>query len=360
MGKTDKVKQTVYPGQVWLDTAGKRIEAHGGALYHENETFYWYGENKEKTDGKNGIWTWGIRAYSSKDFYNWTDEGLIIPPDTDNPESNLHPYKRVDRPHIVKCDDTGKYVCWIKLSGEEACFVILEADKLLGPYQIVQENYRPLDYKVGDFDLIKDENTGKAYLYMDAEHAAIVCMELSNDYSKVTKEVNRQYTELHAPFCREAPALFERNGKKYMFTSGMSGYIPNQSDSAVADDWADTFITSGNPHVNDESQASFNSQISQVFKVPGKKNLFIALADRWVPEYEVDAKRADILTRAIAAHYEPERYQITDAERKEMMGSPMLESANTSIATYVWLPIEWEDDFAVIHWRSQWKLEDYE
>ena len=66
-----------YPGQVWLDTEGKRIQAHGGSVIYIDDTYYWYGENKEKTDGKNGIWHWGVRCYSSKDLYNWKDEGLL-------------------------------------------------------------------------------------------------------------------------------------------------------------------------------------------------------------------------------------------------------------------------------------------
>ena len=53
-----------YPGRVWLDTDGKRIQAHGGSLMVLNGVYYWYGENKEKTDGKNGIWHWGVRCYS--------------------------------------------------------------------------------------------------------------------------------------------------------------------------------------------------------------------------------------------------------------------------------------------------------
>ena len=69
------------PGQEWLDTNGKPIQAHGGSVFFENGTYYWYGENKEFTDGKNGVWTWGVRCYSSQDHYNWKDEGLIIPPD---------------------------------------------------------------------------------------------------------------------------------------------------------------------------------------------------------------------------------------------------------------------------------------
>ena len=39
------------PGQVWLDTNGKPIQAHGFSVFYKDGTWYWYGENKEKTDG---------------------------------------------------------------------------------------------------------------------------------------------------------------------------------------------------------------------------------------------------------------------------------------------------------------------
>lgn len=51
------------PGQVWLDTAGRPIQAHAGSLIKVDGAFYWYGENKEFTDGKSGIESWGIRFY---------------------------------------------------------------------------------------------------------------------------------------------------------------------------------------------------------------------------------------------------------------------------------------------------------
>lgn len=38
-----------YPGQVWLDTQGKRIQAHGGSVLFWEGRYYWYGENKEFT-----------------------------------------------------------------------------------------------------------------------------------------------------------------------------------------------------------------------------------------------------------------------------------------------------------------------
>ena len=37
------------PGRIWLDTEGKRIQAHGGSIMQVDGVFYWYGENKEKT-----------------------------------------------------------------------------------------------------------------------------------------------------------------------------------------------------------------------------------------------------------------------------------------------------------------------
>jgi len=58
--------------------------------------YYWYGENKEKTDKAAGIWHWGVRYYASTDLYNWEDRGLLIPPVTDDPNSSLHPTSMMD------------------------------------------------------------------------------------------------------------------------------------------------------------------------------------------------------------------------------------------------------------------------
>ena len=103
------------PGGVWLDTNGKRIQAHGGSVICLKHVYYWYGENKEKTDGKNGIWHWGVRCYKSSDLYNWEDCGIIIPPDTENPESPLYPENCMDRPHIIYNQKRKKFICWLKI-----------------------------------------------------------------------------------------------------------------------------------------------------------------------------------------------------------------------------------------------------
>ena len=124
--------QSIRPGKKWLDTDGKPIQAHGFSVFYDekNEQFVWYGENKEKTDGKGTIWHWGVRCYVSKDLYNWEDKGLLIPPTPDDLSSPLHPTYCMDRPHILYCKKTGKYVAWLKimLSGHNQSMCILTAD----------------------------------------------------------------------------------------------------------------------------------------------------------------------------------------------------------------------------------------
>ena len=49
---------SIRPGERWLDTEGKPIQAHDFSVFYDekDQTYYWYGENKEKTDGKGYIW----------------------------------------------------------------------------------------------------------------------------------------------------------------------------------------------------------------------------------------------------------------------------------------------------------------
>lgn len=345
------------PGKIWLDTNGNPIQAHGGALFFENGTYYWYGENKEYTDGINGIWTWGIRMYRSTDLYNWEDLGLIAEPDVDDPDSPLFPEKYVDRPHILHCRATGKYVMWIKLSGPESCFAIFQADALTGPYHLQKGEYHPEGSSVGDFDIVVDADTEKAYLFMDSSPKSIAGYELTGDYLAVSHQVSRQYENLTPPFCREGVAVFEHSGRKYMITSGMSGYTPNQSEVAAADQWTDHFVPLGDPHVGDTTMASFNSQISQVFRLPGTDR-YIALADRWMPDHMLTGSEADSVRRVIASRYQPDVYQASQEERECFQARPDLERCNTSISTYVWLPVQIVDGMPRIFWKDHWKKED--
>ena len=347
---------SIRPGQIWLDTNGKRIQAHGGSIIFENGVYYWYGENKEHTDGKNGIWHWGVRCYSSTDLYNWKDEGVIIPPDIEDASSPLHPSSMMDRPHIIHNRRTGKYVCWLKIMCKDGTqrSTVLTADHLLGPYAIVRTGLLPLGMSAGDFDLAVPPD-GKAYYYFERVHSETICADLTEDYTDVTGYYSTHFPRPFPPYVREATAHFVRKGKHYLITSGTTGYLPNPSEAAIADSWHGPYTVLGDPHPLDDSRTSYHSQISSVFKVQGKKDLYIACADRWQPAWQHLAY--DDYAELYQSWFDPDMDQ-TIPQRKQHI--PPDGEANTSLADYVWLPIRFEGDFPIIDWHDEWRIEDYE
>lgn len=352
----------IYPGQTWLDTEGKRIQAHGGSVFYEDGVYYWYGENKEKTDGKNGIWHWGVRCYSSRDLYNWEDLGLIIPPRPEDPDSPLHPSSMMDRPHIIYNRDTGKYVCWLKIMEKDGrqTETVLTADRLTGPYDIVRTGLRPLGMSAGDFDLAVAPD-GKAYYYFERVHSETICADLTPDYTDVTGYYSTHFPHSAPPYVREATAHFRRKGKHYLITSGTTGYLPNPSEAAVADTWHGPYRVLGNPHPQDTSMTSYHSQISSVFKVEGKKDLYIAVADRWVPDH-MDWKYENykkVFERMFSPDDTPDGGEDNDGEEPDTGEYQLDASINTSRADYVWLPIRFDGEMPVIEWKEHWKTEDY-
>ena len=40
------VQNAFVPGEIWSDSKGKPINAHGGGMLYYRKTYYWYGENK--------------------------------------------------------------------------------------------------------------------------------------------------------------------------------------------------------------------------------------------------------------------------------------------------------------------------
>lgn len=346
------------PGQTMFDNQGKRIQAHGASMFLENGKYYWYGENKEFSTGKKGIWTWGIRCYSSTDLYNWFDEGLIIQPDTKNKHSSLHPSRPIDRPHILKNEKTGKYVCWIKLSGKDGYFTVLTATSFLGPYTMVRDGIRPFGKSAGDFDIWKDDTTGQGYILFEHDHNGIIAAGLSEDYLDIVEPYTDMFTGINPPFTREGITHFEYEGKHYMLTSGMTGYIPNPSEVAISDNPLGPYEFLCNPHRNDTSLASFNSQVSCVFPLSKKTGAFLAMADRWVPNYVVTEKRYHQILRVVARQYD-KSYKPRLRDYLAVAGAPFLGSANTSIAEYVWLPLRISDGKPIIDWYDEWTVEDY-
>ena len=352
------IYHSIRPGREWLDTNGKPIQAHGFQVFYDeaNARYIWYGENKETAKKGGTDWTRGIRWYTSQDLYNWTDMGLLIPPSDDLREP-LHPTYCIDRPHILYCEKTGKYVCWIKVMASEIAqfMIVLQADRFEGPYEYVHKFYNPLGMYCGDFALHADRETKQGYIWFERPHFQLICATLSDTYTEVTGEYSVHYDGLLPPDTREAPTFFERSGKKYLFTSGTSGYYPNKSDVCVFDEYHGEYRSLGNPHIGDKSDTSFSSQITCVLQIPGTDR-YIACADRWMPGWYVKPM-AKAIQNGMRAHFKD--YQ-PDTEPKHITAVPgrlQTHSENTCKSRYVWLPIEWEGEKPVIRWQKEWTAE---
>ena len=342
----------IYPGRVWLDTEGNRIHAHGGSILCVGSTFYWYGENKEKTLPHSGIWHNGVNLYSSSDLCAWKREGTIVFPSAKESDP-LHPTRIMDRPHILYNDRTKKYVLWVKFAGTKqdksdwSCqfMGVAQADTIHGPFEMAKYIH-PLGMNSGDFDLVKDENTGKAYIYFERVHSELICADLTDDYMDVTGNYTRHFNYQAPPFVREAPCFFMRKGKKYLLTSGTTGYFPNPSEVAVADEYHGPWEVLGDPCVGDTDKNSFCSQFSSVFKHPFKKDLYIALGDRWLTDLPADMPNFwDAVTGKVPVDYD------FNAHTEQ----------NTAKADYVWLPIQFDGQGKpTLKFTEQWSPDDYE
>lgn len=349
----------IYPGAEMFDIDGKRIYIQFPHIISHNGKFYLYGSNREFTDGKSKIWHWGIKMYESDDLYNWKDLGMIIPPDEQDKDSLLNPYSIMDAPCLIYNEKTKKWVFWMIHMDKQTAHTFV-ADQLTGPYTSTGSGFFPCGFKVGDFDLAHGKK-GKAYIYFNNPHTQIVCAELTEDFTNVT---GKYTTILHhpesVPFAREAPAHFERNGKHYLITSGTTGFFPNPSEIAIADAHMTDYINLGDPHVGDETQSSFHSQIRSVFKHPTKE-LYIALADRWLPD-DMHVPYQMIFDYYFA-HWQirtPEAIAKAEAAFTEINVNPKTEEQNISRARCVFLPITFEGEKPTIHWKDSWKIEDFE
>ena len=351
---------SIHPGKIWLDTSKKPIQAHGFSVFYDEQEklWYWYGENKEFTKKGGTVWTSGIKYYTSKDFYNWDDNGFLIPPARDLNDP-LHPTYCIDRPHIIYCEKTGKYVCWIKvMAGEIAQFMtVLQADSFKGPYTTVHKFYNPLKMNTGDFALHVDKETPKAYIWFERPHFQMICATLTEDYCSVTDEYSIHYDNLFPPYTREAPTFFEKNGKKYLFSSGTSGYYPNKSDVCVFDDYHGEYRSLGDPAIDDKSNTTFNSQITCVIQLPDSGQ-YIALADRWMPKWYIP-KMAKTIISGMERHFKDYKPDTSPVEISSLPGVLQKHNENTYQSRYVWLPIEWQGEKPVIRWKDEWRIEDY-
>ena len=271
----------------WKDTDGNPINAHGGGILYHNGKYYWYGEYKK---GETILPDWakwecyrtdvtGVSCYSSPDMVNWTFEGIVLPAEKDNPESDLHPSKVLERPKVVYNAKTGKFVMWAHVESADyskAAAGVAVADSPTGPFEYLG-SFRPNGAMSRDQTVFVDDD-GRAYQFASSENnQTLYINELTADYLRPSG----RYTRNFIGQAREAPAVFKHDGKYYMLSSGCTGWDPNKAELAVADSIMGDWTVIGDPCTGKDADKTFYGQSTYVQPVHGKKDLYVAMFDRW-------------------------------------------------------------------------------
>ena len=317
------LQNSFVPGQIWADTKGKPINAHGGGMLCYGKTYYWYGENKvgrswvpeanKKWDGFRVDIT-GIHCYSSKDLYHWKDRGLVLKAEAGDPASDLHPSKVVERPKVAFNRKTRKFVMWLHIDTADyqtARAGVAVADSPTGHFKYLG-SVKPENNDSRDQTLFVDDD-GRAYrIYSSEWNKATYISLLSDDWlSHIGK-----YVRLFPGKSLEAQAVFKRQGKYYLFASECTGWDPNPTHVAVADSIWGPWVELRNPCTGADADTSFHSQGTYVFQVAGKPDAYILMMDQWHKSDLPDSR-------------------------------------------YVWLPVQFEPDGPKLIWMDQWDLTFY-
>ncbi len=335
------------PGAIWKDNKGAHINAHGGGIIIHRNTYYWFGEHKVGGEQGNTAQV-GVHCYSSKDLYNWKDEGIALNVSADL-SSDIAKGSIIERPKVVYNKRTKKFVMWfhLELLGQgykAARSGLAVADQVNGPYTFLKSsrpNARkqpfygegvPLNEQVNcqapatksdgffcrdipggqmarDMTLFVDDD-GKAYhIFASEENFTLHLAELTPDYLSHTGK----FIRIHAGRQTEAPALFKKHGVYYMIGSGCTGWAPNAARWFKANSIWGPWTFMGNPCEGGGANLTFGGQSTHVLPVAGKKEAFIFMADKWQPKDAIDGR-------------------------------------------YLWLPIAFEGDQLKIRWKEQWDL----
>jgi hypothetical protein len=315
------------PGEVWRDTDGQPINAHGGGILLHNGTYYWYGEER-------GWTTQGaVSCYSSTNLLDWHRAGVVLP------RANLpQPDGRrafVERPKVVFNPGTKKFVMWMHVEQARYRFSragIALADTPTNAFTFLQA-IRPIANTNAFASLTNDPTRQKDFggtfrdmnLFADDDGHAYVFYSSEDNWTMYVVRLNAEFTGPESPAVenqtwarilvrqmREGAAPFKCRGKYFLITSACTGWKPNKADCAVADNILGPYRSLGNPCRGPDADTTFGAQSTFVLPMPGQPERFIFMADRWHASDLPDSR-------------------------------------------YVWLPLEFDGEGKpVMQWRESW------
>ena len=316
-------------GEVWYDTAGHAVNAHGGGVLAHGGKYYLYGEHKVYGRAGNKAHV-GVHIYSSDDLARWTDEGIALKVE-DKPGHDIEDGCVLERPKILFCDKTGKFVMFFHLElkgqGYSAARVgIAVADKVTGPYRFlrslrpnagqwpmnVPERERVEETKAKymtaggkaklwgahfaggqmsrDMTLFKDDDDKAWHIFSSEDNSTLHIAELTDDYLDYT---GRWWRAAELDWT-EAAAVCKKDGWYYLIGSGCTGWKPNTARCYRAKSITGPWERLGNPckGVNPANglgpDLTWGGQSNYILKKDDGE--YLAMFDIWKPDNQIDSR----------------------------------------------------------------------
>lgn len=323
----------IQPGEIWPDTDGNHINAHGGGVMAYDGKYYWYGEHKSDSTSSALV---GVMCYSSPDLSTWTCHG----PALEVVDSVGHDIERgciLERPKVVYNEATGKFVMWFHLELKDQGYRaaragVAVADRPEGPFTYigsgrVNPGIYPVDMtpeeiadaqslSTADYaewwtpewrdairrglflqrDLEGGQMSRDMTVYVDADGRAYHIFSSEDNLTLQIAELDSTYTRHTGRYVRmapgdqnEAPAIFRRGDTYWMITSGCTGWEPNEARMYSAPSVLGPWTRHANPCEGPNAELTFGGQSTYVITLPGEDN-YIFMADIWRPQHPSDAR----------------------------------------------------------------------
>ena len=276
--KDASASASISPGDLWPDDQGHHIQAHGGGIIKQGDTYYWFGEYRARDNDPEKRY---VGCYASEDLIHWQFRSKAV--QLEDPE-HLGPGWVLERPKVFYNAPTRRFVMYVHLDDARyalARVAVLVSDTVAGPYRYVN-SFRPMGHESRDIGQFVDDD-GTAYLLSEDRPNGFHIFELSPDYLSIAQDV------CMIPEHLEGLAAVHYHGLYYLVGSHLSSWGPNPNVYATATSLAGPWSPFANlapPETN-----TYGSQSSFLLKVTGTKaTTVIFLADIWKPDTLWDSR----------------------------------------------------------------------
>lgn len=286
---TSSMAQTIRPGEVWLDDRGQPIQAHGGGILKQGQTYFWFGE--ERGQGLDPTKRY-VSCYSSEDLIHWKFRNLAIK--LSDPE-NFGPRWLLERPKVFYNEKTKKYVMYMHIDGPLpngdgpalaagyglARVGVATSDTVDGDFHYIR-SFRPLGHESRDIGQFVDDD-GTAYLIFEDRPFGFRIAKLSDDYLDLEREI------VLIPMHLEGGAVVHYKGLYYAIGSALTGWAPNPNKFATATSLSGPW--SEFKDIAPPETKTYGSQSTMMLKVVGSNTTtVIFMGDIWKPKTLWDSR----------------------------------------------------------------------